>query len=122
MMTAIPTASGSRPTSPEARETRHPVAARFGPFDPLAGDAGLARRARGRGCGRARAGRHRGRGRAVGLVRDRVTWRGCGPPECDGHACFDGEVEPCINGQVGAADAYFGQDVRGIVDRTSWPK
>jgi hypothetical protein len=53
----------------------------------------------------------------VGLVRDRVTWRGCGPPECDGNAFFEGEVEPCINGQVGAAGAYFGQDVRGIVDR-----
>jgi hypothetical protein len=55
--------------------------------------------------------------RAVGLVRDRVTWQGCGPPECDGHAFFEGEVEPCINGQVGAVGAYFGQDVRGIVDR-----
>src|SRR5262249_22827376 len=55
--------------------------------------------------------------RAVGLVRDRVTWQGCGPPECDGNAFFEGEVEPCINGQVGAAGAYFGQDVRGIVDR-----
>jgi hypothetical protein len=55
--------------------------------------------------------------RAVGLVRDRVTWRGCGPPECDGNGFFEGEVEPCINGQVAAAGAYFGQDVRGIVDR-----
>ena len=55
--------------------------------------------------------------RAVGLVRDRVTWQGCGPQECDGNAFFEGEVEPCINGQVGAVGAYFGQDVRGIVDR-----
>jgi hypothetical protein len=55
--------------------------------------------------------------RAVGLVRDRVTWQGCGPPECDDNPFFAGEVEPCINGQVGAAGAYFGQDVRGIVDR-----
>src|SRR5512144_1131591 len=55
--------------------------------------------------------------RAVGLVRDRVTWQGCGPPECDGNAFFEGEVEPCINGQVGAVGAYFGQDVRGLVDR-----
>ena len=55
--------------------------------------------------------------RAVDLVRDRVTWQGCGPQECDGHAFFEGEVEPCINGQVGAVGAYFGQDVRGIVDR-----
>jgi hypothetical protein len=55
--------------------------------------------------------------RAVALVHDRVTWKGCGPPECDGNAFFDGEVEPCINGQVAAVGAYFGQDVRGIVDR-----
>jgi hypothetical protein len=55
--------------------------------------------------------------RAVGLVRDRVTWQGCGPQECDGNAFFEGEVEPCINGQVGVVGAYFGQDVRGIVDR-----
>jgi len=55
--------------------------------------------------------------RAVGLVRDGVTWRGCGPPEADDNPFFAGEVEPCINGQVGAAGGYFGQDVRGIVDR-----
>jgi hypothetical protein len=55
--------------------------------------------------------------RAVGLVRDRVTWQGCGPPECDGNPFFAGEVEPCINGQVAASGAYFGQDVRGIVNR-----
>ena len=55
--------------------------------------------------------------RAVGLVRDRVTWQGCVPPKCDCHAFFEGEVEPCINAQVGAVGAYFGQDVRGIVDR-----
>jgi hypothetical protein len=54
---------------------------------------------------------------AVGLVRDGVTWKGCGPQECDGNPFFAGEVEPCINGQVGAVGAYFGQDVRGIVDR-----
>jgi hypothetical protein len=55
--------------------------------------------------------------RAVGLVRDNVTWKGCGPQECDGNPFFAGEVEPCINGQVGAVGAYFGQDVRGIVAR-----
>jgi hypothetical protein len=55
--------------------------------------------------------------RAVGLVRDRVTWQGCGPQECAGNAFFEGEVEPCINGQVGAVGVYFGQDVQGIVDR-----
>jgi hypothetical protein len=55
--------------------------------------------------------------RAVGLVRDRVTWQGCGPQECDGNTFFAGEVEPCINGQVAASGAYFGQEVRGILDR-----
>jgi hypothetical protein len=55
--------------------------------------------------------------RAVGLVRERVSWRGCGPPECDDNPFFAGEIEPCINGQVAAAGAYFGQDVRGIIDR-----
>jgi hypothetical protein len=30
---------------------------------------------------------------------------------------WDGEVEPCINGRTVAVGAYFGQDVRGIVDR-----
>jgi hypothetical protein len=55
--------------------------------------------------------------RAVGLVCGRVTWQGCGPKACDGNPFFVGEVEPCINGQVAASGAYFGQDVRGIVDR-----
>src|SRR5512141_1471604 len=55
--------------------------------------------------------------RALGLVRDRVTWKGCGPQECDDNPFFAGELEPCINGQVGAVGAYFGQDVRGILDR-----
>jgi hypothetical protein len=55
--------------------------------------------------------------RAVGLVRDRVTWKGCGPPECESNPFFAGEVEPCINGQVALVGAYFHQDVQGIVDR-----
>jgi hypothetical protein len=55
--------------------------------------------------------------RAVALVRDRVTWQGCGPEECDANPFFAGEVEPCINGQVAASGAYFGQDVRGLVER-----
>ena len=54
---------------------------------------------------------------AVGLVRDRVTWKGCGPKSCDDHSFFEGELEPCINGQVGAVGAYFGQDVGGIINR-----
>ncbi|HEV3302535.1 MAG TPA: hypothetical protein VG055_22970 [Planctomycetaceae bacterium] len=55
--------------------------------------------------------------RAVGLVRSGVTWKGCGPQECDGNPFFAGELEPCINGQVAASGAYFGQDVQRIVDR-----
>lgn len=54
---------------------------------------------------------------AVGLVRDRVTWHGCGPPECDDNPFFAGELEACINAQVAAVGAYFGQDVGGIIDR-----
>src|SRR5712691_11709527 len=53
--------------------------------------------------------------RAVGLVRDRVTWQG--DAAFDGRPFFAGEVEPCINGQVAASGAYFGQEVRGIFDR-----
>ena len=55
--------------------------------------------------------------RAVGLVVENVNWTGCAPEECDGNAFFTGEVEPCINGQVALAGAYFGQDVGGIIDR-----
>lgn len=55
--------------------------------------------------------------RAVDRVRDRVTWAGCGPPECATNPFFAGETEPCINGQVAASGAYFGQDVRGLIDR-----
>jgi hypothetical protein len=54
--------------------------------------------------------------RAVGLVRDRVVWQGWGPQGGD-NPFFAGEVEPCINGQVVASGAYFGQDVQGLVDR-----
>ena len=53
--------------------------------------------------------------RALTLVRDHVTWQGW--EGYDGNPFFAGETEPCINGQVGAASAYFGQDVRGIIDR-----
>ena len=55
--------------------------------------------------------------RAVELVRDRVTWQGCGPEECHDNPFFAGEVEPCINGQVAVSGAYFGQDVRGLINR-----
>jgi hypothetical protein len=52
--------------------------------------------------------------RALSLVRDGVKWRG---GDWDGNAFFTGEVEPCINGQVVASGAYFGQDVQKLVDR-----
>ena len=55
--------------------------------------------------------------RAVRLVREHVTWQGCGPPECDGNRFFAGEAEPCINGQVAASGAWLGEDVRGLVER-----
>jgi hypothetical protein len=54
---------------------------------------------------------------ALDRVSDHVTWQGCGPPQCDHHTFFEGETEPCINGQVAAVGAYFGQNVRGLVDR-----
>jgi hypothetical protein len=49
--------------------------------------------------------------RAVKLVRANARW------EYDALPYFDGEVEPCINGQAVAIGAYFGQDVKVIVDR-----
>ena len=55
--------------------------------------------------------------RALTLVREQVTWKDCGPPEVHDNRFFQGETEPCINGQVAAAGAYFRQDVRGIIDR-----
>jgi hypothetical protein len=48
---------------------------------------------------------------ALHLVRANVKW------EYDDLPYFDGEVEPCINGQAVAIGASFGQDVRVIVDR-----
>lgn len=52
---------------------------------------------------------------AVNLVRDHVIWQGWGGDK--GNPFFVGEFEPCINGQVGAVGAYFGQDVKGIINR-----
>jgi hypothetical protein len=54
--------------------------------------------------------------RAIGRVRDNVVWQGWGPQGSD-NPFFVGEVEPCINGQVAACGAYFGQDVQRIVGR-----
>jgi hypothetical protein len=55
--------------------------------------------------------------RAVNLVHQKVTWKGCGPQECDHNTFFEGEIEPCINGQVGAVGAYFGQDINKLILR-----
>ena len=61
--------------------------------------------------------------RAAGMVRDHVTWRGWDWDgtwrglDFAGTPFFVGEVEPCINGQVAASGAYFGQDVQRIIDR-----
>ncbi len=49
--------------------------------------------------------------RAVARVKENCRW------EHAGQRFFDGEVEHCINGRTVALGAYFGQDVRGIVDR-----
>ena len=49
--------------------------------------------------------------RAIELVRANARW------EHEAEPYFAGEVEPCINGQAVAIGAYFGEDVRGIVDR-----
>jgi hypothetical protein len=54
---------------------------------------------------------------ATNKVRDNVTWQGCGPEECNNNHFFQGEVEPCINGQVAAAGAYFLQDVCPLIHR-----
>jgi hypothetical protein len=60
---------------------------------------------------------------AVGLVRDCLRWKGWDwdgswrGQDFDGNPFFAGEVEPCINGQVGASGAYFGQDIQRIIDR-----
>ncbi|HEX2697609.1 MAG TPA: hypothetical protein VHM28_07865 [Anaerolineales bacterium] len=61
--------------------------------------------------------------RAMSLVGDHVTWRGWDwdgkwrGKDFVGNPFFAGEVEPCINGQVGASGAYFGQDIQRILDR-----
>jgi hypothetical protein len=50
--------------------------------------------------------------RAIAPVHDAARW------DYDPNLRFwEGEVEPCINGRVLAIGAYFGQDVRGVVDR-----
>ncbi|MBA2381843.1 MAG: hypothetical protein H0V73_07005 [Chloroflexi bacterium] len=55
---------------------------------------------------------------AVGLVGEHVTWRDPDfeTPWAD-NRFFEGEVEPCINGNVVATGSYFGVDVAPLVDR-----
>jgi len=57
--------------------------------------------------------------RAVGLVREHVTWGDGAPFEAPwaNNRFFEGEVEPCINGNVVASGAYFGLDMTPLVDR-----
>jgi hypothetical protein len=49
--------------------------------------------------------------RAIALVHDNLTWHWWDK------RFFEGEVEPCINGRVLAVGAYFGQEMRPLVDR-----
>ena len=56
--------------------------------------------------------------RAIGRVRDDVTWRDPDyeTPWAD-NRFFEGEVEPCINGNTVASGAYFGVDMAPLVER-----
>jgi hypothetical protein len=57
--------------------------------------------------------------RAVGLVREHVTW-GDGAEwenEWANDGFFEGEVEPCINGNVVSTGSYFGVDMTPLVER-----
>jgi hypothetical protein len=57
--------------------------------------------------------------RTLGRVREHVTW-GDGawwnPPWAESRF-FEGEVEPCINGNVVSTGSYFGVDMTPLVDR-----
>ena len=57
--------------------------------------------------------------RAIRLVREHVVWRGGAPVETpwSDNRFFEGEVEPCINGNVVATGSYFGVDMAPLVDR-----
>ena len=56
--------------------------------------------------------------RAIALVCEHVTWRDPDfeTPWAD-NRFFEGEVEPCINGNVVSTGAYFGVDVASLVER-----
>ena len=53
---------------------------------------------------------------AIGLVRDNAIWHNQWG-SWNGDPLFAGEVEPCINGRVVTAGAYYGVDVQPVVDR-----
>ena len=50
--------------------------------------------------------------KAIDLVRTHITWW-----QLDGRPFFDGETEPCINGAILVAGAYFGEASERLVDR-----
>ena len=56
--------------------------------------------------------------RAIARVREHVTWR---DPEFESpwanNRFFEGEVEPCINGNVVSTGSYFGVDMMPLVER-----
>jgi hypothetical protein len=56
--------------------------------------------------------------RAIALVQANVTWR---DPEFESpwadNRFFEGEVEPCINGNTVATGSYFGVDMTPLVER-----
>jgi len=49
---------------------------------------------------------------AINRLREHVTWW-----QLDGQPFFDGETEPCINGRILAAGAYFGTASDALLDR-----
>jgi hypothetical protein len=57
--------------------------------------------------------------RAIALVGEHVVWRGGAPEETpwSDNRFFEGEVEPCINGNVVATGSYFGVDMTPLVGR-----
>lgn len=62
---------------------------------------------------------YEGTRRAVDLVQEHVTWgdgAGWENPWND-HRFFDGEVEPCINGNVVSTGTYFGVDMTSLAER-----
>ncbi|HEY7024807.1 MAG TPA: hypothetical protein VH371_07600 [Candidatus Limnocylindrales bacterium] len=56
---------------------------------------------------------------AIGLLRDSEKWLTMLPEyyAYHGRPFFSGETEPCINGRIVAAGAYFGANVSGVVER-----